>query len=117
MDIFGGAMDAALEAPRSEWTRYPYVRSTSRESFSQTIFRLLQLPEVSNDASGNITIHQVLRLLYADQLSPVEHIFKFERFDPPNLREAIGRLICGAYDNQLYQNEQRIRELSKELMP
>lgn len=114
MDIFGGTMDAALEAPRSEWTRYPYKRSSSRESFSQTIFRLLQMPEVVSDASGNITIHQVLRLLYADQLSPVEHIFKFERFDPPNLRVAIGRLLCGAYDNQLYQNEQRIRELNKE---
>lgn len=114
MDIFGGTMAAALEAPRSEWTRYPYKRSSSRESFSQTIFRLLQMPEVGNDTSGNITIHQVLRLLYADQLSPVGNIFKFERFDPPDLRVAIGRLLCGAYDNQLYQNGQRIRELSKE---
>ncbi len=114
MDMFGGTMDAALEAPRSEWTRYPYKRSSSRESFSQTIFRLLQMPEVGNDASGNITIHQVLRLLYADQLSPVGRIFMQEGFDQANLREAIGRLLCGVFDNQLYQNEQRIRELSKE---
>ena len=55
MDIFGGPMSAALTAPRAEWTRYPYLRSTSRESFSQAIFRLLQVPEVGNDASGNIT--------------------------------------------------------------
>lgn len=114
MDIFGGAMEAALKAPRAEWTRYPYKRSTSRESFSQALFRLLQLPEVSNDASGNITMHQLLRLLYADQLSPVEDLFKFERFDPPTLRAAIGRLICGSYDNQMYENELKIRELNKE---
>jgi hypothetical protein len=114
MDIFGGPMSAALTAPRAEWTRYPYLRSTSRESFSQAIFRLLQVPEVGNDASGNITIHQVLRLLYADQLSPIERIFKFEGFDAPTTRAAIGRLICGAYDNQMYENELRIRELTKQ---
>lgn len=114
MDIFGGPLESALEAPRSEWTRYPYKRSPSRESFSQAIFRLLQMPEASNEASGNVTIHQMLRLLYADQLSPVEHIFRFERFDTPLIRDAVGRLVCGAYDNHMYQNELRIRALSKE---
>lgn len=115
MDIFGGPMELALNAPQGEWTRYPYKRSSSKESFSQAIFRLLHLPEASNDVSGNITIHQVLRLLYADQLSPVEHIFKFQPFDSPVIRAAIGRLICGAYDNEVYQNEIRIRELTKAL--
>jgi len=114
MDIYGGDLDTAVKAPRAEWIRYPYRRSQSKESFSQALFRLLGMPEVGNDVSGNITIHQILRLLYADQLSPVESIFKFERFDPPTLREAVGRLLCGAYDNKLYENELRIRELSKE---
>lgn len=115
MDIYGGPMEEALRASRSEWTRYPYKRSTTRESFSQAVFRLLNLPEVSNEVSGNITIHQLLRLLYADQLSPVEHLFKFERFDPPTTRAAVGRLLCGAFDNQMYQNELQIRDLDKEL--
>ncbi len=114
MDIFGGPLEEALKAPRSEWSRYSYRRAQSKESFSQALFRLLKMPEVGNDVSGNITMHQVLRLLYADQLSPVEHIFKFEPFDPPTLREAIGRLVCGAYDNTLYENELRIRELDKQ---
>jgi hypothetical protein len=114
MDIYGGDLDTAIKAPRAEWVRYPYRRSQSKESFSQALFRLLGMPEVGNDVSGNITIHQILRLLYADQLSPVESIFKFERFDPPTLREAVGRLLCGAYDNKLYENELKIRELSKE---
>jgi len=114
MDIFGGDLKSALKAPRAEWVRYPYKRSQSKESFSQALFRLLEMPEAGSEASGNITIHQVLRLLYADQLSPVESIFKFERFDPPTLREAVGRLLCGAYDSQLYENELLIRELNRE---
>ncbi|MDD3181319.1 MAG: AAA family ATPase [Alphaproteobacteria bacterium] len=114
MDIFGGAIDDALRAPMAEWSRYPYKRSNGKESFSQALFRLYQMPEVKNDSSANITMHQLLRLLYADQLSPIEHIFKFERFDPPSLREALGRLVCGVYDNQLYENELRIREVNKQ---
>lgn len=114
MDIFAGTMDDALEAPRAEWTRYPYRRSANAESFSQALFRLLNIPEVRGGVSETVTMHQCLRLLYADQLSPVEAIFKFEGFDPPTKREAIGRLLCGAYDNEMYENELKIRELSKQ---
>lgn len=115
MDIFGGSLNDALVAAKSEWVRYPYRRNANRESFSQALFRLLHMPEVAGESSGNITVHQILRLLYADQLSPVEHLFKFERFDPPTTRDAIGRLLCGAYDNKIYQNELNLRELEKQL--
>lgn len=114
MDLYAGPMEDALVASKAEWARYPYSRSQSVESFSQTIFRLMGVPEVKGGGSETVTIHQLLRLLYADQLSPVESIFKFERFDPPTLREAVGRLLCGAYDNEMYENELRIRQLDKE---
>lgn len=114
MEIFGGEYDAAMRAPKGEWIRYPYRRSQSRESFSQAIFRLLGIPEAANELSGNITIHQILRVLYADQLSPIDEIFRFESFDNGGLRDAIGRLLCGAYDNKLYENEQRIKILTRE---
>jgi len=113
MDIFSGSYEDAIKAPIGEWSRYPYSRSENVESFSQALFRLLNLPEVVNDATGNLTFHQVLRLLYADQLSPVEHIFKFEPFDSPILRETVGRLLCGAYDAEIYNNEIQIRELTR----
>ncbi|RWC89224.1 MAG: hypothetical protein EOS32_29675 [Mesorhizobium sp.] len=115
MEIFGGPYEVAVEAPRSDWIRYPYKSTSNRESFSQAIFRLLGIPEVSSDLSGNITMHQILRLLYADQLSPIEDIFRFERFDQANLRDTVGRLLCGAYDSDLYDNEQKIKEYGKEL--
>lgn len=114
MDVFAGSYDSSKVAPAAEWKRYPYKRSASIESFSQVIFRLLQIPEVASDETGNLTIHQILRLLYADQLSPVEQIFKFERFDPPSLRDTVGRLLCGAYDSEVYNNDVRLRSLIKE---
>ncbi|KIZ47325.1 MULTISPECIES: ATP-binding protein [Rhodopseudomonas] len=115
MEIFGGDYESAKFAPHADWLRYPYRRSANFESFSQALFRLLGIPEVAADVSGNLTIHQILRLLYADQLSPVEDLFRFEsRFDPPQLRDAIGRLLCGAYEAAIYDNEVKIRELTRE---
>ena len=55
-----------------------------------------------------------LRLMYADQLSPIGTLFKFEQFDPPLLRDTVGRLVFGAYENELYANELRLRELGNE---
>jgi hypothetical protein len=115
MEIFGGAYEDSVNAPRADWVRYPYRRSPSLESFSQALFRLLGIPEVASDASANLTMHQILRLLYSDQLSPVENLFRFEsQFDRPILRDAIGRLLCGGYDPILYENEVKIRELTRE---
>lgn len=114
MDIFGGNVDVALQAPITEWRRYPYISTEGKQSFSQAIFALLDLPEVQTEASGKLTLHQLLRILYSDQLSPVENIFRFERFDAPIIREAVGRLLCGAYHPEIYENEMRIRALEKE---
>ena len=63
MEIFAGTYEASRLAPAVEWKRYPYRRSTSLESFSQVLFRLLGIPEVANDETGNLTVHQILRLL------------------------------------------------------
>lgn len=115
MEIFGGTYEASQSASRADWTRYPYRRSSTQESFSQALFRLLGIPEVANDVSGNLTIHQILRLLYSDQLSPVENIFRYEsRFDPPALRDAIGRLLAGGYESALYENAVKLRELTRQ---
>jgi hypothetical protein len=111
MEIFAGDYEQSQRAPITAWSRYPYRRSETLESFSEAIFRLLDMPEVSSDQTGNITVHQILRLLYADQLSPVEQIFKFEPFDPPTLRDTVGRLLCGAYNSEVYNNDVRLKGL------
>jgi hypothetical protein len=113
MEIFGGTIEQAREAPKSEWLRYPYSRGV-RESFSQALFRLLEIPEAANEESGNITMHQMLRLMYSDQLSPVEELFRHDPFDSANTRQSVGRLLCGAFDDELYTNELKIRDIGKQ---
>lgn len=116
MDFFPGEIDEALEAPAARWLRLGYIRSDKRESFSQVIFRLLDMPEVASETSGNITINQLLRLLYADQLSPVNSLFKSQgAFDDAGLRDVVGRLLFGAHTALFYENEQEIKRLGKEL--
>lgn len=114
MRIFFGDLDEA-ESSTTGWSLHPYRRSESKESFSQVLFRLLGMPEATGDANSNITMHQMLRLLYADQLSPVDRIFRFERFDTPLTRQTVGDLLCGAYSNALYRAQLRLREAENEL--
>ena len=114
MEIFGGRYEAAQKASVEEWSKYPYSRSKNKESFSQAIFRLLDMPDVAVEGTSSITIHQILRLLYADQLSPIESLFRFEGYDPENLREAIGNLLCGAFDTEIYELQQLRRQRDKE---
>jgi hypothetical protein len=106
MEIFGGRYAQAVAAPIEAWNRYPYARQKNQESFSQAIFRLLDMPDVAVEGTSNLTIHQVLRLLYADQLSPTDSLFRFEGYDPENLREAVGNLLCGAFDTEIYELQQ-----------
>lgn len=113
-EIIGGRYDEAVLAPIEEWIKYPYSRSKSKESFSQAIFRLLEMPDVAVEGTSSITVHQVLRLLYADQLSPIESMFRFEGYDPENLREAVGNLLCGAFDTEIYELQQLRKTRDKE---
>lgn len=115
MDIFGGRYAAAIEAPIESWFRYSYSRSQKKESFSQALFRLLGMPDVAVEGTSSITMHQVLRLLYADQLSPTDSLFRFEGYDPENLREAVGNLLCGAFDTAIYESQQLRRTKEREL--
>src|SRR5690606_16743408 len=73
------------------WKTYPYKQNTSSNtvSFTNVLFNALSFPEVKSDSDSNITIHQILRLLYIDQDTPTPNLFRFERFDLPLTRQAI----------------------------
>ncbi len=119
MDVFSGDMDAALAAPVQNWLRYPYTRGSGaqgKESFSQSLFRLLDVPEAASETTGKLTMHQVLRLHYADQLSPSDSLFMTdETWDRPVIRDAVGRLLCGSEETKVLENKLEIRELDKQL--
>jgi len=55
--------------------------------------------------------------MYVDQMTPVDRIFRFEARDSSLRRQAVGDLLCGAFDERIYpaQLELRNKERSYEL--
>lgn len=95
MYIFEGTMGEAL-SDASKWFRFPNARSDSVQSYSQKMFELLALPSHRTDDSKNLTMHQILRLLYIDQLSETTKLLKEDKkFDNASLRRAIGEYMLG----------------------
>ncbi len=108
MQIFYGKIDEATSHSDEGWMRFGYKSSTEKESFSVALFCAMSIPEVKTQSEESITMHQLLRLIYIDQLSPTESLFRFERFDPPLMKQTIAEVLLGVYDDDLYQL--RIRE-------
>jgi len=110
MDIFWGAMEAGLASAVEGWEIYSFRRSSEKESFSQALFRALALPEVRSDTDSNITMHQLLRLMFVDQMSPPDSLFIQEQFDSPFTRKTIFDLLVGLFDDTLYSDELKLRQ-------
>ena len=95
MYIYEGVLDDALN-DLSKWFRFPNARSDSTQSYSQKLFEVLGLPSHKTDDSKNLTMHQILRLMYVDQLSETTKLLKEEKkFDNAPLRRAIGEYLLG----------------------
>lgn len=113
MWVYFGDFNTASGAGADGWQRYGYRRMSDRESFSQVLFRLMDMPEVPAEAEGNITMHQLLRLMYVDQMTPVDRIFRAERNDSALRRQAVGDLLCGVFDARLYPAQLELRDKEK----
>lgn len=104
MYIYYGSIEEYRTDSRSKsqkWQKYGYKISTVSYSFSNILFKLMGLPEFK--AESNITMHQILRLIYLDQESPLSSIFFFESFDKEIIRETVSELLMGLYDEKLSQ--------------
>ena len=113
--VFFGPMAEAELHGLDSWQSYPIRRSVNRESFSQIMFRGAGIPEAQSDGASNITMHQVLRLLYSDQRTPPPFLFRYEPFDTRDIREAVGDLLCGLSVYELYEIDLALRDLNKRL--
>ena len=113
--VYFGSMADALESSVEGWERFPIRRQANRESFSQVMFRSLQIPEARSEGAANVTMHQLLRLCYSDQRTPAPRLFRFEQFDTHSIREVVGDLICGISDYELYEVGLELREQEREL--
>jgi hypothetical protein len=115
LSIFWGDLAAAQSSPYTAWETYPYQRSPSKESFSQVIFRVLELPELRGEGAANITLHQLLRLLYVDQRTPHDEVFRSESFDLMLTRETVGNYLCGIYSGKLYDAQLELKDVEARL--
>lgn len=115
MRIFWGDYEAASNSAEAGWEQYPYAQRGGKQSFSQVLFRALNIPEVRGELASQVTMHQLLRLAYADQRSVVEEIFRHDDFDKKLVRDAVGALLCGYYDEKLYDAEFGLRDTKAEL--
>lgn len=115
MAIFIGGFDQAHRSAADGWQVFPYQRFQNRQSFTQVLFRLMDMPEVPAEAESNITMHQLLRLMYVDQMTPVDRIFRFEAKDSALRRQAVGDLLCGVFDDRIYPAQLELREKTREL--
>lgn len=109
MSIFFGQMNESFTAASEGWQHLPYRRPDHGYSFSQVLFKAIGLPESISDGSSNITMHQVLRLLYVDQLTPIQRIFRVENFDTWQTRQAVGDLLLGIGGYDLYDKQITLR--------
>ena len=96
------------------WQTYSYKQSPNIFSFTNVLFNALSFPEVKSDSDSNITMHQILRLMYIDQDTPTQSLFRFERFDPPLTREAISEILLGIYDDSLYTQRLNLKQAVKD---
>ena len=110
LSIFWGKLD---DITANSWEIYSMKRSIERDSFSQVIMRLLNIPDANETV--NLTMHQLLRIIYIDQLSPTNTLMRQEDFDTIIIREAIAKTLMGAYDINLLQNEIKLRDKRKEM--
>lgn len=111
--FWGDYEESQTPPPNKYWQKFQYNTTSDKRSFSNVLFELLGLPEVREE--NNITIHQVLRLLYIDQESPTSSLFLYEEFDKQAVREAVSDLLLGVYNQELYTLKLDLYSAEKEL--
>lgn len=116
MSIFWGTYEESKTAGSEGWQIYSYSRSDTKKSFSNALFLSLGFPELRGDVDSNITMHQILRLLYVDQKSLTLDLFMTETFDSSITRKTIADLLFGVYDDTLYSDKLNLRESDKDFI-
>src|SRR5690606_8348905 len=94
------------------WQKYNFSKNGDNKSFSEILFDNLEIPIVKGD--NNITMHQILRLLYIDQESPTSSLFLYEHFDTTLTRQTVADLLLGVYSQELYDKQQDLEASKKE---
>ncbi len=108
-------LNSSLEKNIDSWVEYPYSISKNKESFSQKIFNILDIPENKVDNNVNMTLHQLLRFVYKKQSDSSTYILNQEDWDSSLKREAIQDYLLGFYDNELYDARIKLKSYEKDV--
>ena len=110
MFIFNGSLKDGLKN-LIQWKKYPYNQSKEKDSFSNVLFKILEIPEVKILSIDHaITMNSCLRLMYYDQRTPYFEIFRNETYDNELKRNVISDLLCGVYSTGYYSLEKKLKE-------
>lgn len=109
IDIFEGPFEEAMQSLVG-WQSYGPRRSDNKNSFSQIVFELLGWGASKTDDFANLTMHQVLRLLYADQETPANKIFRAEpqNADSESVRLAVAEFLLSLDDLEMHRVRQEL---------
>lgn len=115
MSICEGDLNQALSCGEMCWKRYNYKESKQKESFSNFLFKVLEIPEVKiSELDSAITMNSLLRLMYVDQRTPYFEIFRNEVYDNDLKRKVISDLMLGVYDTDYYMLKNELKKLEVE---
>src|SRR5690606_38137994 len=114
LQIYWGNYETS-KSDSNGWKVFRYKQTENLISFSNALFNALDFPEVKGDLESNITMHQILRLLYIDQETHPQSLFIFENFDPPFTIKNVSEILLEIYDDLLYSDRISLRNSEKDL--
>lgn len=114
LEIYNGEYNEGIKKLDS-WFQYPHRRSSEKQSYSEILFSLLGFPEQKDENNSNVTIYDVLRLLYEDQNTSSTEIFlSVDHAERDVHREAIGDMLLGIDDFELLELKLSLRSKAQQ---
>lgn len=114
--IFEGTYNQTKICNSNMWNKYARNRSENKQSYSEFMFNLLGWSQSKTCDLNNLTIHQVLRLIYFDQDTDANKIFKAEdRYDSKNMRSTIFEFLFNIDDLSTHNKREEKIKLSNNL--
>lgn len=113
--VYEGSYDVAIK-DATGWIDYGSRRGRDKQSFSEIMFELLNWGQFKSDDYQNLTMHQILRLIYLSQSSDSNRIYRKEstRSDSENIRIAIAEFLFGLDDMETHSYRQSVIKLERE---
>ncbi|KAA5981387.1 AAA family ATPase [Candidatus Pantoea gossypiicola] len=115
IEIYDGNYDKAIKDV-GDWSDYGSRRNNDKLSFSEIMFELFDWGQYKSSDYHNLTMHQIMRLIYLSQSSDSNRIFRKEstRSDNENTRLAIAEFLLGLDDLETHSYRQSLLKNERE---